>query len=317
MRAPYRIVVTDCDFPNLDLEREEFDGLAELQLFQCRTEAEVIEAAREADGILVQYAPISARVIESLQRCRVIARYGIGLDTIDLEAAARRGIPVVNVPDYCIEEVSDHAVAMMLASVRRLFRLDAGVRRGRWDVSLAGPVFRIRDCTVGLIGLGKIARRVAVKLQGFGCRLLAHDPNVDPQAAAGLGARLVDLRELLALSDIVSLHVPLSPATKHLIGKAELQRMKKNAFLINTSRGGLVDQSALRTALQENWIAGACLDVAEHEPLPPDDPLLECENLLVTPHAAFYSVDSMRELQRRTAQAAAQVLRNLDSGHAL
>lgn len=309
MSTPYRVVIADCDFPSFDLERAELHGLAELQVFQCRTEAEVIAAAREADGILVQYAPLSREVIESLRRCRVIARYGIGVDMIDLPAADRRGIWVVNVPDYCVEEVSDHAVALMLALVRRLPRLDAAVRRGQWDVSLAGPVSRLADCTVGLVGLGKIARRVAEKMKGFGCRLLGYDPYADPRAGGGPGVELVGLDELVRLSDLLSLHAPLSVETRHLVGESLLRRMKPTAFLINTSRGGLIDETALVAALEKGWIAGAALDVAESEPRGPQDPLLKAENVLLTPHAAFYSAQSRQELQRRTARAAAQVLR--------
>jgi D-3-phosphoglycerate dehydrogenase len=314
---PSLVVIVDCDFAGFELERAELEGLAELEVFQCRTESEVIEAAREADGILVQYAPISRAVIDSLRRCRVIARYGIGVDMIDLEAAARRGIWVVNVPDYCVEEVSDHAVALMLSSLRRLPRLDAAVRRGLWDASLAGPVLRVRDCTVGLVGLGKTARRVAAKLSGFGCRLLAHDPYPDLQAVGGLGVELVGLDELLASSDLVSLHAPLTPATRHLIDEHRLRRMKATAFLVNTSRGTLIDEKALCLALQQGWIAGAALDVAEREPRTLDDPLLGFDSVLFTPHAAFYSADSTKELQRRTARGVAEVLRGERPLHAV
>ena len=309
MGKRFKVVITDYDFGSTDLEQEELAELADLCAFQCRTEEEVIAAARDADALLVQYAPITARVLDSLPRCRVISRYGIGVDMIDLQAAAGRGIQVVNVPDYCIEEVSDHAVALILACVRKLPRLDAAVHRGRWDVLAVAPVSRLRDCTVGLVGLGNIARRVAEKLKGFGCPLVGHDPYVRPEAAADLGVGLLGLPELLERADVVSLHAPLTPQTRHMIGEAELRRMKNTALLINTSRGPLIDEPALCRALEQGWIAGAGLDVLEHEPVSPDNLLLRLDNALLTPHAAFYSARALEDLQRLTARAVAQVLR--------
>ena len=314
MKPPFLVVITDCIFASFEEERRELDGLAEVKVFQCRTEDEVIAAAGKAHGILVQYAPISRRVIENLKKCRVIARYGIGVDMIDQEAASEAGITVVNVPDYCIEEVSDHTVALILACARKLFRLDTAVRGGRWDFAVAEPVFRLKDSTVGLVGLGKIAGRVAAKLQGFGCRLLAYDPYLSEEAAERLGVRLTDLPQLLEMSDVVSLHAPLTPETRHMIDEAALRRMKKTAHLINTSRGSLVDQASLAAALREGWIAGAGLDVLEEEPVAPGNPLLDLENVILSPHAAFYSADSLRDLQILTARAAAEVLRGAKRG---
>jgi D-3-phosphoglycerate dehydrogenase len=311
VKPPFLVVITDCEFTSFERERRELDSLAEVKVFQCRTENEVIAAARRADGLLVQYAPISRRVIEELEKCRVIARYGIGVDMIDLEAASERGIVVVNVPDYCIEEVSDHTVSLILACARKLPRLEAAVRKGNWDFSVAEPVFRMKDCTVGLVGLGKIAGRVAEKLKGFGCRLLAYDPYQTEAEAAKLDVRLTDLPQLLELADVVSLHAPLTPETRLMIGESALQRMKSTAYLINTSRGSLVDEAALAAALREGRIAGAGLDVLEKEPATPGNPLLGLENVLITPHAAFYSAESLQDLQTLTARAAAEVLRGL------
>jgi D-3-phosphoglycerate dehydrogenase len=307
--AGYTVVITDSDFPSTGPEERELSGLATVRRHHCTTEAEVLAAAGEADGVMVQYAPITARVLASLRRCRVIARYGVGLDMIDLSAARERGIPVCNVPDYCLEEVSDHAVALILAGVRKLVVLNDSVRSGVWDCRVARPVPRLADCTVGLIGFGRIARRVARKLSGFGCPLLVHDPFVAQQIVGEHGAAAVGLEELLERGDVVSLHTPLTPATRRMIDAAALLRMKPTALLVNTSRGGLIDEQALAEALKAGRIGGAALDVLEREPPTPDSPLRGLRNLILTPHAAFYSEQSMPTLQAETARAVARVLR--------
>ena len=308
-KAPYLAVITDCEFASDEPERGELAGLAEVRKYACRSEEEVIAVAAAADAVLVQYAPITRRVIESLRRCRVIARYGIGVDMIDLEAARGRGIPVVHVPDYCVEEVSDHTVALMLAASRKLLTLHQAVSAGRWDFSVAAPVRRFRELAVGLLGFGKIARRVAEKLRGFGCRLRACDPYAREEAALALGVELVELVTLLAESDLVSVHAPLTEQTRHLLGLEAFRKMKPTALIVNTSRGALIDEAALADALDQGLIAGAALDVLEQEPIPADSRLLGRDNVLLTPHSAFYSVGSLRQLQVLTARGAAQVLR--------
>ena len=307
--APYLAVITDCEFASDDPERTELEGLAEVRKYACRTEEEVMSVAAEADALLVQYAPITRRVIERLPRCQVIARYGIGVDMIDLDAARQRGIPVVHVPEYCVEEVSDHTMALMLAASRKLLLLHRCVSAGRWDFSAAAPVQRFQDLSVGLLGFGKIARRVAEKLQPFGCRILACDPYADPKAAQVLEIELVDLAGLLAESDVISIHAPLTEETRHLFDREAFRRMKSTAFLVNTSRGAVVEEAALVEALDRNQIAGAALDVLETEPLSSTSPLIGRDNVLLTPHSAFYSVGSLRQLQVLTARGAAQVLR--------
>ena len=309
MSAPCLAVITDCEFDSCDPERRELAGLAEVRKYACRSEEEVIAAAAEADAVLVQYAPITRRVIESLNKCRVIARYGIGVDMIDVDAATERGIPVVNVPDYCVEEVSDHTLALMLAACRRILLLHNSIARGRWDFSVAVPLLRIRDLTVGLVAFGKIARRVAEKLRGFGCSIIAHDPYAQPQAAHALGVKLVDLESLLERSDIISIHAPLTRRTHHLFDRKAFDQMKSSAWIVNTSRGGLIDESALIQALDRGRIAGAALDVLETEPISKDNPLIGRDNVVLTPHSAFYSAASLLDLQILTARGAAQVLR--------
>ena len=309
MNEPYLAVITDCEFASFDLERRELAGLAEVCKYACRSEEEVISAAAEADALLVQYAPITRRVLDSLWKCRVIARYGIGVDMIDLDAATQRGISVVNVPEYCVEEVSDHALALMLAACRKIPVLHASVAEGRWDFSVAAPVLRIKDLTVGLAAFGKIARRVAEKLRGFGCSIIAYDPYADAEQALALGVELVGLQTLLRSSDIISIHAPLTEQTRHLFDREAFSRMKNTAWIVNTSRGGLIDESALEQALDEGMIAGAALDVLETEPISKNNPLIRRDNVLITPHSAFYSAASLLDLQIFTARGAAQVLR--------
>ena len=310
MQAPLcRAVITDCDLGSCEIEQEELAGIATVEISQCKTEEEVIAAAKEADGLLVQYAPITRLVIDSLPKCRVISRYGVGIEMIDLEAATRRGIAVCNVPGYCQEEVSDHACALMLALARKLDLLQRSVRQGNWDVTIARPVWRLRGQVLGLVGFGKIARLVARKMAGFGLTIIACDPHVTGEEIRRAGVEPVDLKELFSRADILSLHVPLTQETAHLLGAKELHLLKKGAFLINTSRGQLVDEKALYQALREGRLGGAALDVLEREPIPAGHPFLTLDNIIITPHAAFYSEVSIQELKRQTARAMARMLK--------
>lgn len=309
----FTVVVTDSVFPSLDIERSVLGAVgAHLMTLQATREDELLEAVEDADGLLVCYAPVTQRVIERASRCRVIARYGIGVDNVDLQAAAARGIVVTNVPDYCIEEVSDHALALILACARRVVHLDRLVHTGRWDPKDALPIRRLQGQVLGLVGFGKIPRRVAAKAAGVGLLPVTFDPFVDAATCAAHGAKKVDLSTLLTEADFVSVHAPLTAQTRGLIGDAQLRRMKPTAFLINTARGPVVREAALVKALQAGWIAGAALDVVETEPLPPTHPLMTLPQVLLTPHVAFYSQESMQELQRKAAEEVARVL----TGHA-
>ncbi|HEX9532004.1 MAG TPA: C-terminal binding protein [bacterium] len=309
----FTVVVTDAVSPSLDIERSVLGAVgAHLMTLQATREDELLEAVEDADGLLVCYAPVTQRVIERASRCRVIARYGIGVDNVDLQAAAARGIVVTNVPDYCIEEVSDHALALILACARRVVHLDRLVHTGRWDPKDALPIRRLQGQVLGLVGFGKIPRRVAAKAAGVGLLPVTFDPFVDAATCAAHGAKKVDLSTLLTEADFVSVHAPLTAQTRGLIGDAQLRRMKPTAFLINTARGPVVREAALVKALQAGWIAGAALDVVETEPLPPTHPLMTLPQVLLTPHVAFYSQESMQELQRKAAEEVARVL----TGHA-
>jgi D-3-phosphoglycerate dehydrogenase len=304
------VAVTDTVFPSLEPERRVLDALGvELRPGQCRSEEEILALAGEADGVLNCYAKMTARVIEGLRRCRVIARYGIGVDNVDVGAATRAGIVVTNVPDYCVDEVSDHALALFLALARRVVSADRAVKGGAWDVVAHAGIRRLRGQTLGLVGFGKIARALASKAQALGLRVLAHDPYVVAGEVTGLGAQVVGLDGLLAESDVVSIHVPLSPETRGLVGERELARMKPTAFLINTSRGGIVDEKALAAALEAGRLAGAALDVLSEEPPPPDHPLRRSPRVILTPHVGFYSRESVVELQTKAAEEVARALR--------
>jgi D-3-phosphoglycerate dehydrogenase len=302
-----RIVITDCDHPSVEIERKVLSEIdPEFILAQCNTEDEVIEVAKDANGIINQYAPITRRVIESLKRCKVIARYGVGVDNIDVEAATEYKIIVANVPDYCIDEVSTHTLALILACARGITLLNSKIKEKRWDFTLAKPLFRTQGKILGLFGLGKIARAVAQKASGFDFRIIAYDPYVSKVDG---GIKLVEFSQLLSDSDFVSLHVPLTAETRHSFGENELKKMKKTAYLINTSRGPIVDEKALYQALKEKWIAGAALDVMEKEPPDWNSSLLQLDNLIITPHSSFYSEESYAELKNKTAKAVLSVLK--------
>jgi D-3-phosphoglycerate dehydrogenase len=282
---------------------------AELVEQPCPTEEELLLHAPSADGILTLDEPFGARVVAALDRCRVISRFGIGVDRIDVDAATAKGIVVTNVPDYCVDEVSDHALALLLALSRRIVPLDRAVRAGVWDTfEVAGSTRRLRGQILGIVGFGRLGRRLAEKARALGLDVLAHDPLLPEDAVRAGGAEPLPLAELLERSDWVSLHVPLTPATRHLIGAAELARAKPGAVLINTARGALVDQDALVDALRAGRLGGAGLDVLEHEPPLPDDPLLALDNVLVTSHAAFYSQEALADQRRRAVENVALVL---------
>jgi D-3-phosphoglycerate dehydrogenase len=304
------VAVTDYVFPSLEPEQRVLAPLGvDLRPAQCKSEEEIIALTEGADAVLNCYAKMTARVIEKLSRCKIIARYGIGVDNVDLGAATRAKILVTNVPDYCIDEVSDHALALLLALARRIVAADRAVKAGIWNVIPHAGILRLRGQTLGLVGFGKIAVAVASKAQPFGLRVLAHDPYLDAEQIARRGAQAVDLDTLLVESDAISIHVPLSPETRNLIGRRELARMKPTAFLINTSRGGIVDEEAVAEALKAGCIGGVALDVLGAEPPAADHPLRQAPNAILTPHLAFYSRESVIELQTKAAEEVARALK--------
>jgi D-3-phosphoglycerate dehydrogenase / 2-oxoglutarate reductase len=309
---PRRVVVTDYTFPELAAEHAAAtEEGAEFTALQCKTADDVAGAVRGADVAVVQFAPLTARAIDGLAEGAAILRYGIGFDNIDVAAANARGIPVGYVPDYCIDEVADHTVALILAQLRKLLPLDQSVRAGRWAaVAIAQPLLAYSETVIGFLGLGQIGRAVLERLRPSGFGFLVADPALDEAAATRLGVTVVDAETLVERADVLSLHVPATPQTTHFIGAARLARMKPTAFLVNTARGALVDESALAAALNNGTIGGAALDVFETEPLPENSPLRNAPNLILSPHAAWYSASAITRLQQLVADDIATWLRD-------
>ena len=301
-----KVVITDCDHGSVEEEKEEFARIgAELILAQVQEEGDLIRSCREADGLIDQYAILSRKVLENLPKCKVVSRYGVGVDSVDLKAATDLGIIVANVPDYCMDEVADQAVSMILALIRKTVFFDKQVKAGQWDFRAGIPIHRIKGKTLGLIGGGKIGLEVAKRISGFGVKVIAFDPYLDK---APVGIELKDFDSVLKESDIISIHCPLNQATRHLIGEREFRKMEKKPIVINTSRGPIVDEEALIRALEQDSISGAGLDVLEKEPPGSGHPLLSRSNVVLSPHISFYSVESISELKRRTAKNVADVL---------
>lgn len=304
------VVITDYQYDNIDAERRIIGEAGfELRDYQIKDAKELIPLVKDADAIITQYSDVSREVIGQLEHCKMIIKYGIGVNNIDTKAATEKGIYVCNVPDYGVEEVSDHAVTMMLALGKKMQILEKAFREGDWGYASTMPLYRLRDCTLGLVGFGRIPQLVAKKMAGFGLRILAYDPFVDEEKARAMGVRPADLETILRESDFISVHVPLNEGTRHLIGRESFEKMKKTAFVVNTARGGVIDEKALVEALNAGEIAGAGVDVYEEEPVSPDNPLLHMDNVIATPHCAWYSETAITTLQRKVAEEVVNVLK--------
>jgi D-3-phosphoglycerate dehydrogenase len=308
MTASERLVVAlDDGYFSYDQEQSLLGAMnARFELRPCGgSESAALQAVRGADIVLVRESPVSRRVIAAMDRCKGVVRYGIGVDNIDLAAARERQIVVANVPDYGIDEVSTHAVALLLAVARQVLSRDRHVREGRWNAARDQPMYRLRGRALGLIGYGRIARQVHEKLAGFGFdRVLVHDPAAD--LPSDVQAATVD--EICAQSDVISLHAPFTPATRHLINDQRLALMRPTAILVNTARGGLVDLDALHRALAERRLLGAGLDVFEQEPVDSAHPVFGLKNVVVSDHIGWYSEEAMRDLQRKAAEEVVRIL---------
>ncbi len=306
-----RVLVTDSTFEKLDVEEPILSAVGgSIDARQCRTEAELVEAVPGAEYILTQFAPINARVIAAMDRARRIVRYGIGVDNVDLDAARERGIPVCNVPAYCVDEVADHAMALLLDATRRICANARLVREGKWGLARPlGQMKALRDLTVGIVGFGRIGREVAARLRPFKGRILAHDPNVLGGEFRQLGAEPVGLDVLLAESDAVTLHCPSTPQTRRLIDRAAIGRMKPGAILINVARGDVVETAALIEAIRSGRISAAGLDVTDPEPPPADHPLRALEDVVITSHVASTSEKAVRALRETAAELIAGAIR--------
>jgi D-3-phosphoglycerate dehydrogenase / 2-oxoglutarate reductase len=307
-----RVLVTDYAWPSLDIERAILAEVgAELVVAETGEPAELVALAAGVDAILTNWKRVPAEALDAAEQCLVVARYGVGVDNIPIAHATELGLLVVNVPDFCVEEVSDHTLALLLASARRIVTFARSTRAGEWNLlGLGRGLPRLRGQRLGIVGFGNIARTLIPKAQGLGLEVTVYTPRLSPGHDAETGVETTgDLGELLATSDYVTLHAPATPATAGLIGEAELRAMKPTAYLINTSRGALVDESALERALDEGWIAGAALDVLAQEPARPGHPLLAHDKAIVTPHAGFYSEPAIAELATKAARNVATVLR--------
>ncbi|MEM7129727.1 MAG: C-terminal binding protein [Chloroflexota bacterium] len=314
--SKFKVLVTDYAWPSLALEERILrQAGAELIVAESGDEEELVQLAGGVDAILTCWKSVTAAVIEAATKCQIISRYGVGLDNIDLSYATEMGILVTNVPDFCQEEVSDHAMALMLACARRIIPFSRATSRGEWNPKAHPQIPRLRGQTVGLVGCGHIGKALIPKALGFEMKVCAYTPRITETALAPFGKTTRQLSFLLRHADYLSIHAPLTEETRGLIGEKELREMKPSAFLINTSRGDIVDEDALLKALEEGWIAGAALDVLWDEPPPPDHPLLQMDNVIITPHAAFYSETAIEELAERAAIHVVQVLTGEEPNH--
>jgi D-3-phosphoglycerate dehydrogenase / 2-oxoglutarate reductase len=308
MSGKAKVVLTDYVWESLDVEKKTLEGIADLVALQTKKPEEFLAEAADCDALLNTYAgPITADVMARIQKCKIIARYGIGVDTIDLDAATQAGIIVTNNPTYCIEEVAEHTMALLLACARKITAYDRVVRSGRWEVPPGKPMFRMSGQTLGLVGFGNIARQVAVRAAAFGMRILFADPFVQEGQFDVPGKRMA-LHDVLGESDFVSLHPPLTPETRKMINDDALSHMKPSAFLINCSRGPIVDTDALVRALDARTIAGCAVDTTDPEPLPSPHPLRAHENVIITPHVAWYSERALVGLQAGAPSEVRRVL---------
>lgn len=313
MCGKYEVVLTDhqhlAEYEGPSIEKEVLGDIAEIKDYRCETEDDVINAAENADALIVLFCKVGSKAIRSFTKCKFIERLGVGYDNIDLKEAGAKGIPVSNVPDYGVDEVSDHCMALILSLARKIILLDKSVKAGSWNPSKFKPLWRFKDKTLGIVGLGRMGTAVARKAKTFGAKVVAYDPYIRRGIEYSLGIQRVnDLETLLRTSDIVTIHTPLNEETFHLIGRKELEVMKKTAYLVNTARGSIVDVGALTKALKGGVIAGAALDVLEKEPPDPNDPLLKLDNVILSPHSSYYSEVSLATLRRYAAEEVRRAL---------
>lgn len=303
------VAVADSVFPNLDLAQAALDSVnAELKLAEDASVEKILDVAADADGLLVTYGQINAEVIAGLNKCKVIGRFGIGIDNIDIPAATAKGITVTYAPVYCLDEVSDHAMALLLSLARKVTFAHNLVAKGRWEMPAVVPIGRLRGRTLGLIGLGNIPQQIVGKAQAFGMKVIASDPYCPEEVFRRLDVGKVELDDLLAQSHYVSVHAPLLPETENMFNMDAFKKMRSDAFLINTARGPLVDVDDLAAALDAGEIAGAALDVLPVEPPSDDHPLVGRDDVILTPHTGFYSEEALQDLQTTVATDVASVL---------
>jgi D-3-phosphoglycerate dehydrogenase len=307
---PFRVLITDYAWPNLDLERAILNEVgAEILIAPTGSAEEIVALAADADAILTCWKQVPSAALDAATRCCIVSRYGIGLDNIPVAHATELGIVVTNVPDFCLDEVAEHTLALLMACARRIVPFVDHTRTGEWSQTGARGMPRLSGQTLGLVGYGNIAQSVATRARALGLQIVAYTPRIAPDALAPWGRATNQLDELLAQSDYVSLHLPLNETTRGLIDADALAKMKPSAYLINTSRGAIIDEPALLDALDHGQIAGAAIDVMGSEPPPPDHPLLHHPRVIATPHVAFYSEAAIVDLATKAARHVAQALR--------
>jgi D-3-phosphoglycerate dehydrogenase len=308
---PMKVAVTDYTFDSLDTELAILAPLGcRIDGRRCKTEQELIDLVSDADCVLTQFAPLTAAVIGAMRKARVVVRYGIGVDNVDLEAARARGIPVCNIPDYCIDEVADHTLAFILALTRQVVANYQAVRAGQWRLAVPlHAIHALKQLTVGVVGFGRIGKEVVARLRPFKCKVLVFDPAVSAEAVTGAGATPAGLEELLTSAGLITLHCPSTPQTRRMINRDSLATMKRGALLVNVGRGDLVDTAALVAALRDGRLGGAALDVCDPEPIPADSPLLKMDNVILSAHVASASVPAVTALRTRAAQTVAAAVR--------
>ena len=304
-----KAIITDCDHKSIAIEQEEFEKAGiPLELKQCHSEEDVIRECQDADVFIVQYAPITRKVMEACPKLKAIIRYGVGVDTLDVKAATDLGIQIGNVPDYGVNEVADHALALALAMGRKIVKMNDQVKEKGWDYTPAIPIHRFSTQTCGIVGLGRIGKNLAKKMKALGFHVIAYDPYLQEKGIQEEDIPLVDFDELLQQSDIISIHCPLE-GNENLFDKEAFQKMKDSACIINVARGGIINEADLLEALKTNQIAQAALDCLEKEPGAKDNPLFQLENVIVTPHMAWYSEEATEDLKRKVAQEAIDFLK--------
>lgn len=306
-----KVYITDCDHDNINIEKEIFDRAGiELTLKNAISEDEVIEQCKDGDIFIVQYAKISRKVMENCPNLKYIVRYGVGVDTVDVEAANELGIQVGNVPDYGMNEVADHAISLALSFLRKINTMNNFTKNEKWDYTEAIPIHRFSTLTVGVVGLGRIGSNFARKMSALGFNIIGFDPRSENIKELDC-VEIVSFEELLEKSDLISIHCP-ADNNYDLFDKNAFNKMKKTSFIINTARGGIINEEALEWALSNDIIAGACLDCMLNEPVDKSNPLFKHENVIVSPHIAWYSEESAQELKRKVAEESVRFAKGED-----
>ncbi|MBD8027421.1 C-terminal binding protein [Ureibacillus sp. Re31] len=307
-----KVIISDCDHADIQIEQEIFrKNHIDFELQQNETEDDLIQHCQEASVIINQYAPFTEKVLSQLPKLKLIVRYGVGVNNIDLTAATKYGVQICNVPDYGTHEVADHALALMLALTRKITKMNRLVKEGIWDYQESIPIFRHSEQVVGVIGVGRIGSEFAKKVHALGCKVIAYDVSAQHKKYESSLSfiEFVEFEQLIQKADIISIHCP-SDNAMNLINESVLKRMKRTSYLINVSRGGIVDEDALYEALASNTIAGVALDVSVKEPITTESPLLTLDNFICTPHMAWYSEQAAQELKRKVAEEAVRYVKN-------